>query len=190
MNKPITPVQKAQEIMRQLSNQQTEGLNDFIKEVHEAISSESDIKKIPINVFESVFKPYLTGKEESTNDKNFIAHWAGLVGPTSPAEVVDIQGNKLFTVPPLYDSSLINTTERRGSVSNIIQNYERDVGVNPAVATRDFALGVADTLERNISKDEKYSWDEMLQYYNKKDVPVATKQTKLEANPNDFDFDE
>lgn len=190
-DKPTTAVQKAQQIMQEFTNQQRNGMNEFIKEVSDALNADDpDIKKIPVNVFESVFKPYLLGAKESTNDENYIAHWAGLVGPTSPAEVVDIQGNKLFTVPPLYDSSLINTAERKRSVSGILQNFERDVSVNPGGAIQEFAVGVANTIEQTVSKEEKYSWDEMLNYYNKTNPPIDVKSVNVSAVSDDFTFDE
>ena len=83
--------------------------------------TDSGKKSIPEPVFKEIFLPFFTGEKTANAEQPVIQHWMGLVGSaTAPADVVDIQGNVLFEVPPMYDTTRIDNLTR----------HEKDVGLH------------------------------------------------------------
>lgn len=176
---------KAHQILAELrtSNQRID------QEIAESLKSieDTDVKRIPINVFEEIFLPFITGEVQSTNEQNYIDHWVGLVGQSNAAEICDIQGKTLFTVPPFVDTSVIDVT-RESRLSSVMTNYSNDASINPARAQGELAVGLAKELEKTIVGESKHGWESMFAYYGIED---KKKQNEVKpANLNDDFIDD
>lgn len=148
---------------KQHSTEFIEGFFDVIKEY--------PIKKVPENVFREVFLPYMTGEAVATVDHNPIAHWTGLVGgPTFPAEVVGLDGKTLFVVPPMYDSSKIDTRkEGKGPdrFNRIFTDMAQSSRSRPMDAIKTFGKEMAEETSAIIDKLSPgiYTWEPVFAFY-------------------------
>lgn len=158
---------RAESIMSEIAEFDKSTLRNFIEDVTvKTTAPEDTIRNVPLNVFEAIFLPFVRGEVESTNEQNYFAHWAGLVGATSPAHVCDVTGKKLFTVPPLMDSSMLdNKAMPRGAVMKPLVNYSAMASTQPQRAVGELAQALVSDVEQRVVGAPKYSWDEMLKYY-------------------------
>jgi len=166
--------------------------SEFIKDLVSTITE--PLKKIPEPVFREIFLPYFTGEKKADKNNEAIANWIGLIGSaTSPAEVVSVTGDVLFEVPPMVDSSLVNTNggEKDGfTFSTIFQEYEDQNKVHPALGQRvlveELAQRGADTLPDD--KPRKYSWAPILKHYKLIDEKTGVPVAKQLPGDEDLDF--
>lgn len=170
---------------------------DFITEMMTQIKEPN--RRIPENVFREIFLPVFAGLDPDMEKRTqeFTAHWAGVVGSAmEPADVVDVQGNKLFTVPPLYDSSRLMVDEKgsgTGSYRHIFGSLIENASVNPTAAAGEFSAAASDKLNRIIKSEPLTNnpWGEVFSFYGlieKQDsVPAANSgSTTLD---DDFSFE-
>lgn len=181
----------AENITKQIETIDMESERDFINAVTETITE--PMKKIPEPVFREIFMPYFTGEKKPTEKDPAIAHWAGLVnGGTESAEVVDMKGETLFIVPPLYNSRAINTlrTERSQGYTAIFTEFADQSMVHKASATREMASQLATKLDKVIAPDEKSSaegWRKIREHYGlvpKQEGGTASAKPLAEDDPD------
>lgn len=130
-------VNAANQRMQAVDSQIKETMIKELKEKEEffaksIIKGTSDLKnRIPEDVFVHHFLKFFTGEETVKDNPEVISKWIGVAGtPMSEVEVMDVSGETIFTVPPLFDTSVINVTERSRSRSlgeitgqyNLMQN--------------------------------------------------------------------
>ena len=187
-NKPTSPHELAESFMANLTKTDEDEQRAFIDEIADALATPT--KQIPEPVFRELFLPYLTGKKspvasgaEGEIARDPVAHWSGLVGSASePADIIDTQGNVLFQVPPMYDTSIINTRDRGSahSFATIFRNYQEESRVHPAYGTRYLAEQLSQKVSAELKQTpvEKNGWRPVLEYYKlieKEETPEATK---------------
>ena len=171
---------------------------DFISGMMEQIKE--PVKRIPENVFREIFLPVFAGLDPDLEKRTgeFTAHWAGVVGsPMEPADIVDVQGNKLFTVPPLYDSSRLNTEEQKFGVESyrhIFGSLIDNASVNPRAAVGEFSAAATKRLDALIKPSETphNPWEEVFSFYKLIQKPEGTSsvQESNKRSDDDFSFDE
>ena len=198
MNHPKTKQEIAQEISDTMLNRDRQRQAEFIDEFVELVKPE--MTKVPENVFRTMFLPYLVGQKEPTAEENPIAHWRGLVGPTSPAAVVDMTGQTLFVVPPLYDTSRIDTTRKNPSrLATAFNDFEQTRSNRPVMATQQLANNLAEeaiTIRESVSPTSQYSWEDCYRYYGLSTTPEkanskpATDVSDSKIDPSEFSFDD
>lgn len=182
----------AENITKQIETIDMEAERDFINSVTETITE--PLKKIPEPVFKEIFMPYFTGEKKPTEKDPAIAHWVGLVnGGTEAAEVVNMKGEVIFVVPPLYNSRAINTLreDRSQSFSSIFTEFADQSTVHKPSATREMAGQLAKKLDKAISPEEQSTangWMKIREHYRlaPKQAP-ATQGPKVRAE-DDPDF--
>lgn len=172
----------AESITKQIETIDMEAERDFINSVTETITE--PLKKIPEPVFREIFMPYFTGEKKPTEKDPAIAHWAGLVnGGTEAAEVVDMKGEVLFVVPPLYNSRVIDTLrkDRSQSFSSIFTEFADQSTVHKPSATREMAGQLAKKLDKAISTEDRSTasgWQKIREHYG-----LAPKQASAGQGP-------
>lgn len=183
----------AENITKQIETVDMEAEREFIDQVMEDITE--PLKKIPEPVFREIFMPYFTGEKKPTEKDPAIAHWAGLVnGGTESAEVVNVKGETLFIVPPLYDSRRIKTLRdgKSQSYSSIFTEFADQSTVHKPSATREMAGQLAKKLDKAIDEGKntsKEGWEKIRQHYG---LTPKTEQAQLKSKPtaeSDPDFD-
>lgn len=161
----------AHSFQQRLSTIDTEGERAFITELVDQISTPRC--KIPEPVFREIFLPYFMGEKLPDADHTPFAHWIGLVGSASePADVVNVKGETLFEVPPLYDSSVIDPTKKNAEAhdfATIFSVYQDESKVHPVYGQR----YLVDQLTKKASvglpennETHHYSWLPALKHYN------------------------
>lgn len=172
--------------------------SDFIKGFVNEITE--PVKNIPENVFREIFLPVFAGLTPDQENRigDFTAHWVGIVGsPTEPANIVNMQGDVLFKVPPIYDTSRMN---QEGSVAgaesykSIFGNLVDGVVINPIVAVGEFGQAITKRLDAVIKHDEvpvdQNPWKPVFAFYgliekNEGTDSASNNQTSLD---DDFKF--
>lgn len=162
---------------------------------------QDEVKAIPEPVFRELFLPYFTGEKQMTAEQNAAQHWMGLVGsPTMPADVVNIKGEVLFTVPPLIDTSNLNTLnkDRRQGFASIFINFQEQAKLHANLGVQELSQGLARKTgeimpEPGTPTSSQYSWNGCLNYYRAQGlindgVQVAQPNQAVSAAPGDEDM--
>lgn len=128
--------------------------------------------KFPLDLFNIYFAPYFFGQKPITEDTDIFATWIGIAGsPTSEVDVVDISGKIVFTVPPLFNTDVIDILKKNSELSRTIENYNNYSNALPAVAmgfVKNNLLPAADNaLNASHRKNDLSGWAAIAQYYIK-----------------------
>lgn len=186
----------ADKFTEQISKIDMENEKTFINELIDAVTTPK--ARIPEPVFREIFLPYFTGEKEPSRNEDAIAHWVGLVGSgTESADVVNVKGEVLFEVPPMYDSSRVNTVKTADDSTNlgsIFTIYAEQAVVHPALGNKYLGEELAKKT-KYISKEASQdgpSWNGVLEYYGliKKEPTAAEKQKAAGNSDDDLVFDE
>lgn len=185
----------AESFTKEIAKIDEESERAFINDLIDAVTTPP--KKIPEPVFREIFLPYFTGERKPDPNNSAIAHWIGLVGSASdPADIVDVKGEVLFQVPPMYDSSVIDTRRNSKDAKNfatIFSVYEEEARVHPALGKKflveELSKKADVTIPEDMAEKSKYSWDPVLKYY--KLIPDTPENNKTQENqtPGDDDLE-
>ena len=198
---------RAESMMTTLNDTHVEAERDFINDVLDAITTPA--KKIPEPVFRELFLPYFLGERSPVpgaddyavaNDpvvRSPVAHWIGLVGSaTEPADVVDVTGKVLFQVPPMMDSTRVDTVNRNPDAHNfqtVFSEYQDQSRVHEALGKNYLIEQLTKKAIANLpaGAEEKspYSWEPVLQYYHLTDTKEEVKAAKNTISDDDLSFD-
>lgn len=185
----------AESFTKEIAKIDEESERAFINDLIDAVTTPP--KKIPEPVFREIFLPYFTGERKPDPNNSAIAHWIGLVGSASdPADIVDVKGEVLFQVPPMYDSSVIDTRRNSKDAKNfatIFSVYEEEARVHPVLGKKflveELSKKADVTIPEDMAEKSKYSWDPVLKYY--KLIPDTPENNKTQENqtPGDDDLE-
>ena len=159
-------------------------------------------KRVPENVFREIFLPVFAGLDPDLEKKTheFTAHWAGIVGSQmESAQVVNMQGETLFTVPPICDTSRLVDTKGvvgKDSYKNIFGNLVDSVTVNPQAAIGEFTMAASKRLNAALKHDEippsENPWMPVFAFYGlvqgEAGVPQPASQETGKKIDEDFEF--
>lgn len=182
----------ADKFTEQISKVDMKVESDFINGVLEAITTPK--VKIPEPVFREIFLDYFTGEKVPSKTEDAISHWVGLVGSaTESAEVVNVKGEVLFEVPPMYDSSRVNTVKDDGDNTNlgtIFTVYSEQASVHRALGNRYLAEELAKKTRYidNGERKEGPTWEPVLRYYGLVPEQQAALENKAVNTDDDLEF--
>lgn len=169
---------------------------DFIKGFVDEVKE--PVKNIPENVFREIFLPVFAGLNPEYEDRvgDFTAHWIGILGsPTEPANIVNMQGEVLFKVPPIYDTARMNqegTVVGSESYKSIFGNLVDGASVNPTMAVGEFGQAITKRLDAVIKHDEvpvdQNPWKPVFAFYGLVDKGDDTAAASTNQAPLDDDF--
>lgn len=180
----------------QVLNQQRENIMAQIDTSFQSLVIHAPKAILPENVFVTYFLPFFSGTplSQAMANRNVISEWIGIAG-TAMAEVdiVDINGQVLFTVPALFDTDMIEIASRSAgqSMSDVIHEYNlRKTGI-PQAATN-YLHGALNTLGNNMIRDSNHGvtiaqrWTMILQRYNLSPAGEGIRnQASQVVNPGD-----
>lgn len=151
---------------------------------------------LPETVFQQHFLPFFAGELDapSLKDRDVITDWISIAGtPMSEVDIVDDLGNTLFSVPPIFDSKIIEHVNRKAgnSIQDIMLEYEMRKGgvptqannfLNQALATKSQEI-TSNTSHLNVSISR---WNDIMKRYNKGPVDSTTESGKVQnTDPGD-----
>ena len=128
---------------------------------------------IPENVFAEAFLPFFAGDHERKHDVN-LGHWHGIAGksPFNAVDVIGKDGVVLFTVPPIADRDVINSTsEGEVSLKHVILSFQQYNNVMPSqgklylenqMARRDLIKRASPRMLRQLR-----AWDSIYRRYGR-----------------------
>ena len=188
-------VRIAEQFMSKLTKVDMAPAQAFITEYEQATSEPN--RKIPEPVFRELFMPFFLGERPAEEQPELLAHWIGLVGSASlPADIVDVSGNVLFQIPPVYDTAQLDVLSRNPDADNfqkVFTNYIDDSKLHPAIGQRYLAEQLSKKLDTNLNGEQatasKYSWRPALEYYKLITPAAATSSSTAAASDDDFDFE-
>ena len=118
---------EAMALFAQFQKQRNQFIDVDIRQVAGQLRRPQKVEQVPENIFVDYFLPMFADEVEQTEEVNYNTWIEKVAGrDTAPVEVVDHQGNVLFTVPPLLDSSVIEQAQSgRNSFTRIARKYSR-----------------------------------------------------------------
>ncbi len=172
-------------------------IKDKRREAKEAIDSIfeniniDDINKLPENIFVSNFLSLFHG-DITDNDKRMVLtqHWVNIAGsPSKEVAVVNNKGEELYRVPPIFNSSSINVTQKgRKSINEIIVQSESD-GFKPRANLE--LINNLDIRQEELLAESEKSKTQVIEKLNKIFVkyklPLFDNITNKEENKSDDD---
>jgi hypothetical protein len=198
-NNAVT-VQSAEQAVRAAKMKQVE---KSMNQVHEALvitAKREDLKVLPEEIFKQSFLPYFSGQKPITADDTVMADWIGISGsPVAEVNIIDSAGNVLYTVPPILDTSIIETAKRAlgHSFADIYAKYTMHSNNMPVIGERVFADEIQKKLptmmkESSQQQTNQDRWRDILVRYSIDGSPQqkAIAQSKAKANPaDDVEYD-
>jgi hypothetical protein len=150
---------------------------------------------LPEPIFKEVFLPYFSGQKNIAEDKDIIAKWVQVAGvPGAEVDVIDQNGTVQFTVPPVFDSGIIETVKRKlgESVSDIYTLYNLHSNNSPVIGERVLANAFENKIPTMIKPSEALSenqarWNTIFERYNGS-AKASAKQAP-EANDSDVEYE-
>lgn len=113
-----------------LIKQGEEHYKNLVEELNE------DLVKLPETVFKNVFLPVFNGTRVLTDTDDVLKSWVGIAGaPGKEVQITDNVGNELFKVPPLFDSSFIDSgnVNKGEQLSRLMSSYDLHKNVLPLI---------------------------------------------------------
>jgi hypothetical protein len=157
-----------------------------IERITDQIKSNSEyyMARLPEHIFTNVFLPLFCGDEDRIYKDATLDTWIAMAGgPYHDVLVVDSADRVLFTVPALFDNSVVNPIRPDGpSIMHVIETAKQYSNVHPSqgfnyltreLTRRAIVMKVPTSL---ISKLD--TWNEIFARYNRPPIMVVTENAQ------------
>ena len=181
--------EKANKLIQMTKEQHINSLNSEMAPVFNMLNSKPK-GSLPENVFASYFLPYFSGITPIMPESTVIADWISIAGaPTNEVDIVDQTGRVIFTVPPLFDTGVIDTTRDSGRFISIYDQYTLQNTNIPSLANNFLMNALANKAsEIDTSVQPVDTWLAILKRYGIE--PQGVQSTKVtEEDKEDLLYD-
>jgi hypothetical protein len=188
----------ARETIQLTTTQKEKQLKEQIEEIYLELASEDEIiyHQLPENLFVSEFLPYFCGEMPIGENNELYLQWIAIAGsPMREVSIIDLNGDFLFNVPPLFDTSLINIENKldSDSFSELLSLYQLKASITPSLGQEFVNTKIADKVDAIFSKgsrQKEYSdrWNEIFIRYNK--VSKKLEKKEILNSPEDLIYDD
>ena len=162
----------------------TEELNQATEMSSKGLLEGFERNKLHEPIFRQYFLPFFINTVPPSPNNNAYAYWVGVAGsPTSEVDVVDDDGNVLFTVPALLNTNsleILQSRHRGPSVKDMYLEYaQMSQGLAP-VATNVWNRGLYEKMQDIITpnnsamESDVEKWKKIYAYYNLTPVQNTT----------------
>lgn len=177
-----------QKIANGLENNDLKLLKDSIDELDNALKNDEFMQraKMSESIFKTSFLPTIAGKEKD-NGVTIMKYIEYAGGPYREVDIIDRDGNVLYTCPPVYNRSN-NENNKRLPYSQIAATYELKKArmANEAdVYMHNVASGINSTVVIEETSSE-FIWNKIVDKYYKDDVKTDNIEIKTN-NTNTID---
>lgn len=153
--------------------------------------------KLKESIFREYFLPFFTNEVAPSPENNAYAYWVGVAGsPTSEVDVIDDNGNFLFTVPALLNTNSLEVLQNRHrgpSVKDMYLEYaQMSQGLAP-VATNAWNRGLYEKMKDIITSDnpafqsDREKWKKIYEYYGLTPKETTTNITYNNEPPLEYE---
>ena len=170
---------------------------NFIEQAEADLAPISHRGKLPETHFKTVFVPFLAGEIQSTPENNLVNSWVAIAGsPASEIDIIDEEGKVLFTAPPLYDTSLINSSapsdRTLGSIMQEYSNLKQDIPDAAESFLQQHLEKKFNTMMVKPDQTNKNSerWSEILKRYGYGPGQNEGKNTDQDSSKEELNYDE
>lgn len=168
-----------------------------MKEIHDELQGhiESEWNSIPESVFVSEFLDLIVNGVQKGSDR--LEKWIAVAGNLRFGVHVykDDTRERLFTVPPMLDSSMISASpagENQASIASVVANFDTLARARPAQAKAYFDKNMKEMLARKFCSPTSQYWKQyqaILDRYQKDPVtPTSQAVEKPVMTYNDDDI--
>jgi hypothetical protein len=161
-----------QKIANGLENNDLKLLKSSIDELDDALKSDEFMQraKMSESIFKSAFLPTIAGKEKDTGVTIMkYIEYAG--GPYREVDIIDREGNVLYTCPPVYNRSN-NDNNKRLPYSQMAATYELKkarMASEADVYMHNVASGINNSVVIEETSSE-FIWNKIIDKYYKEDI--------------------
>lgn len=154
--------------------------------------------RLPENEFVNRFLPYFTGQVQASPEQPFVNLWVAIAGsPTSEVDIIDpATGQVLYSTPPLFDTSLLDTVPKPGSptlgqIMRDFKNMEQDTpDVAKSFLDRHLEHRLGGMFKAPDAGFQTDRWTKIAERYGvKPPEDPAEKAAQAQANRDDIDYD-
>ena len=143
---------------------------------------------LPEHLFRDNFLPYFT-QEKEMKDDSIIKTWMAIAGgPNRAVDIISPDGEVLFTIPPFYDTGLVEVHKDGVSIFTILataQHHDKRI-VGGGDRYREQALSVAEDLVPDKPSHAEV-WEYIYnKYVNKEDKKEDSTETNEEEDFLDY----
>lgn len=160
--------------------------DSVINMAYESLVTDRENNKFPLQLFDQYFAPYFFQGVPVPEGADIFETWIGIAGsPLAPVDIID-EDVCVFTIPPLYDTSLINMLSTRGT-SQVIDELSLYSNKPPGTYNDFVENKLLPTVDNNLSdKDIIYDkWQAIASRYKVTDTKVAN---SVNTNHDDDDI--
>lgn len=171
-------------------------------EIYRQLVTEPQLNKLPERLFTRNFLPFFCGERDPVKEPDFYVLWISIAGsPMSEVQIIDDNGNPLFTVPALNDTSIIKPDRNTsGSInfSQIITMAKMYGNMTPVAGQNVLMSGLGEKYKELQSKSEVFDsnterWYQILLRYGKVEKLINTTTGTASEKPgalsdDDFEF--
>lgn len=187
---PDSPIEK-------MIAQKVDEKREFIDRAEKDLAPISHRGKLPEKHFKEVFVPFLVGQVDSTPENNLVNCWIAVAGsPASEMDVIDDEGNVLFTAPPLYDTSLINAgAPAERTLGSIMQEYSQIKQDIPQAAESFLNQHMANKFNNMMHKPsdvplKSERWENILSRYGHAPAKTGADGSSQTSGQDELNYDE
>ncbi len=119
-----------------LQRVQSQMISSLVKDAHAVlVTGPAARKKLPEQIFKSTFLPMFAGQE--THPDITVGVWISIAGtPFAEVDIIDEQGQTLFSVPPIFERSIVDSTKGFDVPLSVVSDtVEKMMNQSPARAT-------------------------------------------------------
>lgn len=182
-----------QQILQEQFKQERETIMTAMGSIFDALVTEpkNEVNMLPETIFVSVFLPFFAGELTPEQSKRRTAEWISIAGaPTAEVGIMDDEGELLYKVPPLFDTSSIDVTKQSGiSFSEMFEQHALYRNYMPVVGTNYIMNALADKQKNYVGQSPIAeatikAWHDIFARYDK--LPKSESKTSTDSS-NDGD---
>ena len=150
--------------------------------------------RFPKDKFDLFFAPYFLGQKPISKDSDIFSTWAGIAGsPMASVDIVDSNNNVVFTVPPLYNTSVIDLAKPESKIGMKLEEYQMMSADLPGRSIGYIEKELLPTLSKTISNitHDGYNedWNNIAKHYNVPTGPTSENKESTNGIANNTDDD-
>lgn len=188
---------KKPSLIEKMKQNEIDEASGFITEVYNTVTKDETVR-VPEPLFRELFLPAFIDND-SAAAQSARENWMGIVGShTNGADVVDMKGDVVFHVPPLFNTEALNINPTKRTLREAFSEYSEDAPIHQQSAIGKLMLGMDSALTglygngslEKVRAHDIEEWKKIFSYYGviEGSTPgIAT--SKIAGNTVEDDFE-